>query len=203
MTDSNNNQGSEKNGPFGFNFSINGNSAESGGGEGKGGIGGIFGGLNNLLKTVQELAEKGEELQKSGALDQDGKSVHYGFSIKTASGGSSDGTPSYKVEPFGNVTTDDKGHATVSETREPPTDVFDDEQAITVIAEMPGIAESDITLTLNGDVLELTAQSGDKSFAKTVLLPAVVSGEPTLTCNNGVATITLRKAAGSNESDAA
>lgn len=203
MNDSSNNNESNKN-PFGFNFSINGSSADNSGGDSdnKGGLGGIFGGLNNLLKTVQELAEKGEELKNSGALDQDGKSVQYGFSIKTASGGSSDGTPSYKVEPFGNVKTDDAGHATVSETREPPTDVFDDGTTITVICEMPGIADSDITLDLNGDVLELTANSNEKSYAKTILLPAIAQGEPSLTCNNGVATITLSKAA-SNESDAA
>ncbi|HJL18038.1 MAG TPA: hypothetical protein RMH99_20410 [Sandaracinaceae bacterium LLY-WYZ-13_1] len=99
----------------------------SGSGPRKGGFEGILGGLGDLLSALGDLAEKGEELKKSGVLDQaaDGKDVkvHYGFSIRTA------GQGGVEVEPFGNVrrTKRDDGtiETVVDETREPLVDVLE------------------------------------------------------------------------------
>ena len=77
------------------------------------GLGGFFGGLGTLIDKLGELAEKGEEFKTAHGTSEfgDGSKVKgvYGFTIRTGLGdreGSSG--QSVKVEPFGNVRTDEQ-----------------------------------------------------------------------------------------------
>ena len=150
------------------------------------GLGGFLGGLSTLIENLGELAEKGEELRKSGEIkSRDGKVRGvYGFSIKVGLG--EDG--GVKVEPFGNVRKDAKtGTAVVEEVREPMVDVFEEEDHVLVLAEMPGVGEEDIKLELNEDVLSIVAEKGEMKYRKEVLLPAAFSADKmSHTCRNGV-----------------
>jgi HSP20 family protein len=91
----------------------------------------------------------------------------YGFSVRTGIGG----TPT--VERFGNVRDTTEGPV-VSDTREPFVDVFDEEEEIVVVAEVPGVQEKDIHLEVNGDVLALSATGPKRKYEKEILLPAAV-----------------------------
>jgi len=156
------------------------------------GLGGIFKGLGDLVEKLGELAEKGEELKKSGELDIGGAGKQlkgvYGFNIRFGLG--SEGV---KVEPFGNIRKDRAtGKAVVEEIREPMVDVFDERDAVLVVAEMPGVGEKDISLELNGDVLVIQAQRKDKKYRKEVLLPRnMAGGRMQTSCNNGVVEIRI------------
>jgi len=162
------------------------------GGGGLLGLGGLLGGLSTLIENLGELAEKGEELRKSGELrGPDGKVRGvYGFNIKVGLG--DDGI---KVEPFGNVRKDAKtGTAVVEEVREPMVDVFEEEDHVLVLAEMPGVGEEDIKLELNEDVLSIAAEKGEMKYRKEVLLPAAFSAaKMSHTCRNGVLKVKFTK----------
>lgn len=146
---------------------------------------GILGGLGGLVQKLGELAEKGEELRQSGVLESKDKKVQgvYGFSIKV--GGGEQGVT---VEPFGNVRRDEEtGKTVVDEIREPLVDVFEEEDHVLVIAEMPGISPEDIKLDIKDDILTIIAEHGEKKYQKEVLLPTAFSSEKmTHSCHNGI-----------------
>lgn len=156
----------------------------------------MLSGLSDLLKTLGELAEKGQEFKntvgENASSGNPGKDVkfHYGFSIKTMNNGSE-----LKVEPFGNQFKRDEntGDATVDEIREPMADVLEESDHTQVVLEMPGVGPDDVKLDLQGDVLTITAERRGKRYRKEVLLPGenAVYDLATLavTCNNGVVEI--------------
>ena len=151
------------------------------------GIEGILGGLTGLLDKLNELAEKGEELSKTGEFtldkEKDLKGM-YGFSFKVGLGGDE-----VQVEPFGNVQRDEEtGEAVVKEVREPPVDIFNEEDHILIVAEMPGVEAEDIKCELKDDILTISATQRDKKYRKEVLLPESCKADKlTVSCKNGIA----------------
>ena len=160
-------------------------------GIGKLSLGGLFKGIEKLVDLAAQVKEAGGEIKKEGEIDlshlKKGMKGVFGFSVKTATGGKP------IVEPFGNIKKTPKGPK-VEEVREPITDVFDEKEEIRVYAEMPGISEENIKLDLKGDILDISAQSGDKKYHKELLLPAKVKPE-NLTSNykNGILEVKIKK----------
>ena len=162
------------------------------------GVEGILGGLGNLLEKLTELADKGEELKRSGQFDvktggdRDMKGV-FGFSVKVGLG---DDQP--RVEPFGNIRRDEEtGESVVREVAEPMVDVFEEADHLQVVAEMPGIGKKDVQLDLKDDVLTIHAEHGGKKYHKEVLLPRTCEAEGmAYTCRNGILEIKLASPAG-------
>jgi HSP20 family protein len=133
-----------------------------------------FLGLGGLFKGIEKLVDLAGKLEQTGAVNREGelnldhlkkgmKGV-YGFTIKSAVGGKP------KVETFGNIVKTPQGPK-VNEEREPITDVFDESDEVIIIAEMPGIEESDIIIDLNDDILEISTKNPKKSYRKELLLP--------------------------------
>jgi len=82
----------------------------------------------------------------------------------------------------------------VQEVREPVVDVFEEDNHVLVVAEMPGVAKADVQITVEDDVLTFTAERGDKKYRKEVLLPASCAKEKIeVACNNGVVEIKCKK----------
>jgi HSP20 family protein len=67
-------------------------------------------------------------------------------------------------------------HEHEGEGREPLVDVFKDKKGINVIAEMPGVGEKDVQLSVSGKELEIKAEGARKYYRK-VELPEDVSGK--------------------------
>ena len=156
------------------------------------GLGGIFKGIGNLLDLVSELSATGETIaNRSGELKfGEGSDLRgvYGFTVRSGLGG----TP--HVESFGNIRETDEGPV-VDESREPLVDIFDEPTTILVVAELPGVAESEITVSVQDDVMAL-ATTGKRKYAREVLLPVPVLSDGIVNSyNNGVLEIRLRKAA--------
>jgi HSP20 family protein len=156
---------------------------------------GILRGLGDLVQKLGDLAEKGEEMKRSGIFDIDtggGKNAKavYGFSIKSGL----DGSQERRVEPFGNVHHDEKtGATTVKEVSEPLIDVIEESDHILVLAEMPGVADEDIHLELNGDILVLHAEKDSKKYHKEIVLPrAFENNTMERSCRNGILEIKLK-----------
>ncbi len=158
------------------------------------GLGGLFKGLTNLIDTAIKLAEKGEELSKTGEIRFEGldkikglkdlKGV-YGVRVRTMA----DGRPS--VQSFGNIKKTPKGPV-VEEVREPLVDVFDEKTGINIIVEMPGIEEKDINIEIKGDILNISAESNDRKYQKEILLSRPAKAEDmTWSYKNGMLEIKI------------
>lgn len=161
-------------------------------GIGKLGLGGLFKGIEKLIDLAADLKEAGGEVKKEGEIDlshlKEGMKGIFGFSIKTAVGGKS------VVEPFGNIKKTPEGTVEVKEEREPLTDVFDEKDEILVISEIPGINEEGISLTLKGDILEISAVSKNRIYRKEVLLPIKVKQENlSYSYKNGILEVRIKK----------
>jgi len=155
-------------------------------GMGKISFGGLFKGLGNLIDLASKLSEEGVEKRgEIRGLPQGVKGV-YGFSIRTLAG-------KPVVETFGNIKETTQGPV-VEEVREPIVDIFDEEEHILVIAELPGVSEGQIKIEIAGDILNLTASNRDRKYAKEILLPSKVKPQPVKSSyKNGILEITLEK----------
>jgi len=156
------------------------------------GLGGILKGLGDLVEKLGELAESGRELSKTGEIRGSGKKHKgiYGFIVKVGLGGEG-----LTFEPFGNIRRDAKsGRTEVQEVREPIVDVFEEEDHMLVLAELPGIGKKDVKIEFKDDVLTISAERGDRKYRKEVLLPRNLSKERMkIACENGILEIKCPK----------
>ncbi len=156
------------------------------------GLGGLFEGIQKLVETAAGLQESGEvnrtqEFTIPG-LGEKGKGI-FGFSIRNLAGD----TPSVQVQPFGNIHKRKEGMV-VEEAREPVVDTFEESDRIRVIAELPGVSQSDIKYEIDGDVLTLSTE-GDRAYSAEVLLPGAVEQEGIESSyNNGILELIVNKA---------
>jgi len=139
--------------------------------------------VKDVIEAVRALAEQAESFKEAaGDLPRSvsrgreftlpgGARGVYGLSIRSGLAGNKP-----VVNEFGNVKMTNEG-VVVSETREPLVDVFDEGGEILVVFELPGVAEADIAVELNGDVLALNAQGPRHRYESETLLPYPVDGE--------------------------
>ncbi len=152
-------------------------------------FGGFLGKFGSVMEKLVDLAEAGQTLSKTGelkGLDPEGKLRGvYGFSVKTALG--DQGEREVKIEPFGNIHRDSSGDAVVEDVREPLVDVYEEDDHVLVLAEIPGVSKKDVQLELSGDRLTIRAQRGEKRYCKEVTLPQSFT-EPNMRweCTNGI-----------------
>ena len=111
----------------------------------------------------------------------------YGFSVRTIGG-----IP--RVQPFGNIRRTERGPV-VDDVREPLVDVFDEDEVVLVVAELPGIEKKDIQTEVKGDILKVSTTTKGRRYAKEIQLPcAVDEGKMESTYKNGILEIRLPKA---------
>ena len=154
-----------------------------------GGLGGIFEGIGSFINAVGKMQEKGEisETGEIKGLGSKAKGV-YGFTMRTLASGEP------KVERFGHVVKKTPKGPIVEEVREPIVDVFDEKEYILVVTELPGIGEEDIKTEIKDDILNLSAEKGERKYKKEVLLPCKVEEEPISSIyKNGILEMKLRK----------
>lgn len=152
------------------------------------GLGDLFKGMGNIFDVISKFAEKGEEISKSGEITGLGEKAKgiYGFTIRTMGG-------SPTVSSFGNIKKTPKGPI-VEEVREPLVDVFDEKDRVLIIAELPGIEEEFIKLDLKEDILNISASSKDRKYAKEILLPKPFAQDQLkFTYKSGILEIVLLK----------
>lgn len=160
------------------------------------GFGGLFKGIENLIELAAKLQENKGILNEQGEMNLDhikkGMKGVYGFTINTAAG-SKPGEERQTVETFGNIKKTPEGPK-VNEEREPIIDIFDETTEILIIAEMPGVEEQDIKLTLNEDMLEIIAINKNRNYKKELLLPIAPPKQiPTKKFLNGILEIKITK----------
>lgn len=120
-----------------------------------------------------------------------GKPYVHGFSFKIGP----DGKPT--VSEFGNRPgRPTKGKPMFSDEREPLTDVIEEQKAIAVTVEMPGIEKKDIDLRVTENELEINVDAEKRKYHKLIKLPASVKPPTTkATYKNGILDVTIEKVA--------
>lgn len=121
--------------------------------------------LESMREDMERSFRGNEELFERLRKEQPralkpGQPMVYGFSINIRPGGK------VNIEEFGNVKPEEKK---ISDEREPLVDVIDKEKSITVLAELPGVEEKDIKVSIKGK--ELVVDVPNK-FRKKLALPA-------------------------------
>jgi HSP20 family protein len=162
-------------------------------------LGGSLGKLVDLASTLSKdgetIAERLKNLDGTDSTrefqDSSGRSGVIGFRVRTGIGGETN------VDTFGNVYQEGE---TVSDVREPLTDIYDQGDHISIIAEMPGVSETAVELSVNGMALtiEATGRSG-RRYQKDLVLPDnAQTAAMTKNYQNGILEITIPLTPSSN-----
>ena len=81
------------------------------------------------------------------------------------------------------------------EEKELIVDVFEEEDHINIMAELPGVEEKDVNLKIEDDVLTISAETPARKYYKEVKLPTSVEKDSVESkYRNGILEIKLRKA---------
>ncbi|MDD3268168.1 MAG: Hsp20/alpha crystallin family protein [Syntrophomonadaceae bacterium] len=152
------------------------------------GIGKIsLGGLQKWVELASELENK-KEVRKAGEIKGLSKNIQgvYGISIKTLADKS-------KLDTLEKFTRTEKAPL-AQELRETPVDIFDEDDMVVVIAEIPGVSEQEISIQVIENRLELTVLGREKQYSRNFMLPSkVIPSSMKTSYNNGVLEIILQK----------
>jgi HSP20 family protein len=158
----------------------------------EGNIFSIFGGLDKFVNIVSDMVENDKDQVKlSGDLGTNSERIKgkYGLNIKLGPGaGSSDG-----VKDFDKAFDALFEKKAAPKTTEPVTDVFKEEGAVTIVAELPGVDRDDIELSLSDDSVTLSASKNGVTYLKKVMLSFIPdSGTVKENFNNSIYSVSVK-----------
>jgi len=111
----------------------------------------------------------------------------YGFSMSVGP----DGKP--VIREFGNVQPGRRGPK-IREEREPLVDVIEEDKAVVIVAELPGVEKDDISLHTTEDHLTVSVNTPNRKYHKELTLPARVDPKSAhASYKNGVLEVRLKK----------
>lgn len=152
-------------------------------------------GLFGLINDLARLAEKSETYQKK--FDLGGKKGVIDFRVS-----SRPIRRSYAAKPRSRIKISKPEKkpsippmASALKEREPIVDVFEEEDRVMVMAELPGVEEKDINLDIEGNTLTISADTPARKYHKKIVLPTPVKKEYIeSTYRNGILEVKLKKA---------
>ena len=162
------------------------------------GLGELFKGVGSVIDLAVNMAEMADaselDVEKhvefrtlSEARSADRPGGVYGVSVGRGIGG----IP--RVQPFGNIRRTERGPI-IDKVREPLTDVFDEDDVVLVIVELPGVEEKDVKTEVEGDTLKLSTTTKGRRYAKELQLPCPVDESKVESAyKNGILEIKLTK----------
>ena len=130
--------------------------------------------------------------QPDGSVRREYGPFVYGYSVKIGP----DGKPI--VREFGNLKPGKGGEGQPSlnlqDMREPLVDVIEEEDAVKVLAELPGVNKEDISLFLSDNVLTINVDTPERRYHKELSLPGEVDeSSARSTYTNGILETVLTK----------
>ncbi|MCC6043467.1 MAG: Hsp20/alpha crystallin family protein, partial [Desulfurococcaceae archaeon] len=151
--------------------------------------------FEDLMRLMREFERRFyEEMrefkpEKPGRFERIEGPFVYGFSITIGP----DGKPI--IQEFGNVRKI-RGKPSIVEEREPLVDVFESENEVSVVAELPGVEKDkiDVKVTEDGKTLIINASNEKRKYYKEIELPARVDpSSAKASYKNGVLEVKLKK----------
>jgi len=145
------------------------------------GLGGLIKGLKKSDAFMERLDSIDEEIDRK--LEETPRRPPSGISPSVARRGTRS-KKHFDTFRAGDVPMD-------KDERDVLVDIFEEENKLRVIAELPGVNEKDIRLDLNQDVLIISANWRNKSYHKKVKLPRTSDSIIGKIYNNGILEVTL------------
>ncbi len=153
----------------------------------------IFDIFEDFFKEIEEverafLREFEDMLTRTSMVpEKPGQPIVYGFRITIGP----DGRPI--IEEFGNIRKT-RGRPIISEEHEPPVDVFEEDDHVVVIAEIPGVEKDKIDVRATENKLIIKASDTNRKYYKEVELPVEVKPETAkATYKNGILEVRIQK----------
>ena len=149
----------------------------------------FFKDLFNDDRIMDDIRRMTEEMMRMFTNAKPGKPIVHGYKIHFGP----DGKP--RIEDFGNRhITSPEGKPLISEEREPLTDIIESDEDVAVTIEIPGVEKDDIDLNVLSDTIEITVDTPQRKYHKTVDLPCDVLPKTTkATYKNGVLDIVIKR----------
>ncbi len=138
-------------------------------------------------KIPDELVRE-KDLPEGGKIREIGPFV-YGYSVTVGP----DGKP--VIREFGNIkpTSHGKKPVEVQDKREPLVDIFNEQNSVRVIAELPGVEKKDINLNIEDKTLTVSVEKPRTYYKKIELPVSVDTSTPQAQYRNGILEINLKK----------
>ena len=151
----------------------------------------FFGRNNEFDDIFKDIEERINEMfsnvdpnnVKPGSSFVQGYNIHFG----------PDGKP--RIEQFGNQPLKDQnGELTVSDDREPLTDIIEDDNEVFITTEIPGIEKEDIDLNVTEENVEINVDNPKRKYHKLINLPCdVISKTTKASYKNGILDIVIKR----------
>ena len=146
----------------------------------------IFDEMQKMFENI-DFKDLMEDMLRNG-IDPNKRFIR-GFSVNIGP----DGKP--KIQEFGNrPIRSPKGTSTISDEREPLTDIIEGDSNIAITIELPGVEKDNIDLNVTEEALEIKVDAPERKYHKVVNLPNKVKTKSTkATYKNGILDIVLDK----------
>jgi HSP20 family protein len=145
--------------------------------------------MSQFEKFIENIMK---QLNFSNQKPNEGGPMVWGFSINVGT----DKKPTIRQLGNLNLGTKKKSIQQKQEEPEPLIDTFEDDETITIIAEIPGITRSDIKLDTTETKLKFSVDTPQRKLSKEIVLPSEVEPESAKAWyKNGILEIKLRRRA--------
>ncbi len=158
--------------------------------------------IGEMLKSQDQFKERLEELReklkasggKETLSDDEWRAGGIAVSGQIRTRGIL-GDQEFHVGTAGQATGKTRSRTPSEEIIEPPTDVFDEDKQITIVADVPGVSLDDMELKVEGKVFRLSMKKpGRRNYRKEIKLKdEVQAGSLKASCRNGVLEVRLSK----------
>ncbi len=142
------------------------------------------------MESLQSAGEEGASLDRVlqfGSSDGRASGV-MGLRVKTGIGGITE-TVRERVESIQPEATDE-----TSEVRRPAVDIYEEGERVRVVAEMPGVGEEDLDVTVEASGLVLSAETERRRYRRVVSLSGSVAPDNyTLHVENGIVEVVFSR----------
>ncbi len=141
--------------------------------------------FNRMSRSFLNLDDLFEEVKSTGSVSGP---FCYGYTMTVGP----DGKP--VVKEYGNV---NPGLLPTADTREPLVDtlVDDKEKVVKLVAEMPGVEKKDVKIVVDGKIVNIDAENGDKKYhAKVPIQHKVDENSVKASYKNGILEIIFKQA---------
>jgi HSP20 family protein len=142
-----------------------------------------------IFDDFKRMAEEMIRMMSQASPGKPSKPIVHGYKLFFGP----DGKP--HLEDFGNKPIQStEGESSISEEREPLTDVIECDEDVSVTVEIPGVEKDDIDLNVSENQIEITVDTPQRKYHKIVNLPADVKPKTTkATYKNGVLDVIIRR----------
>ena len=144
---------------------------------------------DRFLDDIRRMTEELMRMFTSAQNAQSKKPIVHGFKVHF----DEEGRP--HIEDFGNKPIKSaEGSPTISEEREPLTDIIEEDTDVAITVEIPGVEKDNIELNVTKDSLEISVDNPHRKYHKLLNLPCDVKPKTTkATYKNGILDIVIQR----------